>query len=180
MGLPALVLPQRTPRPAGTSATRGRRAPSSGRATEARCRAAFNAFALAVCVLALVGVARVALAAHAFEASFDSTALMSDIKEERLASDKLEADRSALTTPSRIERIAGDTMSMVCPNDVRYVSLLSAQAAAPGRVAEGAAPAVQSGPEDGGLASAVAAAMSMAAGEAQVLLVGDVGLASSR
>ena len=64
-----------------------------------------------------------ALAVQATETSFDAGILREDIKAERLYGDLLEVDKSALTTPSRIEAIAGSTMRMADAADVDYLAL---------------------------------------------------------
>jgi cell division protein FtsL len=131
-----------------------------------------------LCAVAIFALGRVALAVQATEASYEANRIREDIKAERLTGQLLEVDKSALTTPSRIEAIAGSTMRMADADEVCYLAL-------PEEVVE-CAPATEQAPEasevavsekDGGV---VRALMDMAAQEAQVLLVGDVGLASPR
>jgi hypothetical protein len=125
--------------------------------------------------VSIFGLGRVALAVQATETSFDAGQLREDIKAERLHGDLLEVDKSALTTPSRIEAIAGTTMKMADADDVAYLALPEGEAAAAGAVREVAA--TEPGQSEGGVVDAL---MELAAEEAQVLLVGDVGLASPR
>jgi hypothetical protein len=150
-------------------------------------------------VLTVMGIGRVMLTAKAAEASIDAGRLHADIKAERYAGDSLEADRSALATPSRIESIAGESLKMghaptvdylelpplvgevefgadVALEDSPALTLMSDTAAAPSE-----APTVQaSSGGSGKVAAVVASVMELAAGEAHVLLLGDVGLATSR
>ncbi len=182
-----MALPAEAAYAVGAGVRNMRRSSSASRGS-ARTKAAerharvFRASIALMIMAALFSMGRVALAARAVEASFEATRLREDIRAERRAGDRLEADQSALTTPSRIEEIAGAGMRMVTPTDVRYVSVgvdvapsEAEEAVASLEPAESAEPA-----RPGSLARAVAAAMYMAAGEAQVLLVGDVGLTSSQ
>jgi hypothetical protein len=124
------------------------------------------------------------LSARAAEISLHSGELRQDIKSERLAGDLLEVDMSALTTPSRIESIAGATMKMTDAKEVSYMRL-------PTPAPEQDAQVTRSSPEPervseapvghpSGFAALVSSVMDMAAGEAQLMLVGDVGLASAK
>jgi cell division protein FtsL len=131
-----------------------------------------------LCAVAIFALGRVALAVQATEASYEANRIRENIKAERLTGQLLEVDKSALTTPSRIEAIAGSTMRMADADEVCYLAL-------PQEAVE-CAPATEETPdttevavteEDGGVMRAL---MDMAAQEAQVLLVGDVGLASPR
>jgi hypothetical protein len=123
------------------------------------------------------------LSARAAELSIEANDLRKDIKSERLIGDLLEVDCSALTTPSRIESIAGATMKMTDAKAVSYMRLPETTSEAaiaptvpdvPQRVSE--SPVV----EPSGLAYVLSSVMDMAAGEAQMMLVGDVGLASAK
>ncbi|TLM92201.1 MAG: hypothetical protein FDZ75_05910 [Actinobacteria bacterium] len=173
MGLPARKLEDRVERvrpqlrlvPAPQAKSRRRSAAASSAA-----RDLYVAFCILVAVFALFAVGRVWLSAAAAEASIASGKLRQEIKAERFEGDMLEIQASRLATPSRIEAIAGDAMGMGAPAKVCYIDI-----AAP----VGTASAPQSSP-DTGLKKAVSSAMRLAAGEAQVLLVGDVGLTSSR
>lgn len=184
MGLPAIDYRRTT-----TTTRRTQRGSSSSRSTATSSkrpksrkdssRAAFSAACVVLLALAIFGLGRVALTVQATEASYEASQLREDIKAERLAGQLLEVDKSALTTPSRIEAIAGSSMKMADADSVCYLSLPDNAVvcepvpdASPTNAEALAAP-----DEDGGVVEAL---MDMAAEEAQVLLVGDVGLASSR
>ena len=141
----------------------------------------FRLAAVCLVVLAFAGVIRVSLAAHAAEATIDAWQLRAEVKAERLVTRTLEADRSALAAPSRIEAVACQTLNMGRPVTVSYLQLPSQPDASAGSSAgvpvAGTPAAAESGDESRGL---VATLMDLAAGEAQVLLVGDVGLGSLR
>jgi cell division protein FtsL len=159
------------------------RAHTRGR-TEARYGAVFNTCVACLVALTAVGLVRVAIIARAAEMTLSEGALTSRIKDQRIEVDRLEIDASelasidasSLATPSRIEEIAGATMQMGRPSSVRYISLPETD-----EVAADEAPASAS---SAGVASAlgevIGALADMSAGEAQTLLVGDVGLAGSR
>lgn len=184
MGLPALNIERssRSTRPAlrvvpPRVGVRG----NARRATDvARCRAAYNLACVLILGVALFGLGRVMLAAKATEAAIRSGELRTSIKAERLAGDRLEIDRSALTVPSRIESIAGASMEMAEADSVAYMAL---PAAATQAIVETPAPDQRvsdvSVTNATTMAGMLASVMEMAAGEAQVLLVGDVGLAST-
>ena len=150
----------------------------------ARCRHAFTTACFVMALLTLLGLGRVMLSARAAEISLHAGELRKDIKSERLTGDLLEVDMSALTTPSRIESIAGATMKMTDAKEVSYMRMPTAMpeqdvqvtrsAPEPERVSE-----VPVG-NPSGFASLVSSVMNMAAGEAQLMLVGDVGLASAK
>ena len=132
-------------------------------------------FAVIVGVFALLGVGRVWLSVQAAEASIDSGQLRREIKVERYRGDMLEIQQSALATPSRIQAIAGTTMGMTPASSVSYLDLSKVSApVTPGAIADAPRTA------KGGVSTMLAKALDVAAGEAQILLVGDVGLASSR
>ncbi|MDZ4063033.1 MAG: hypothetical protein U1E22_00020, partial [Coriobacteriia bacterium] len=88
-----------------------------------KCKSAYAAYLTIMVALAVAGLGRVALSVEAAETSFEKGVLARDIKAERLEGDLLEVDKSALTTPSRIERIAGSTMEMAAACDVSYLEL---------------------------------------------------------
>jgi cell division protein FtsL len=121
-------------------------------------------------VLVAAGVMRVSLAASAAEASIDAWELRADLKAERLESRVLEADRSSLAAPSRIEAVASQTLNMTRPAQVSYLQLPSAPAQ------EGEEPAAPD--KQGG--KVLATLVDLAASEAHVMLVGDVGLGASQ
>jgi len=133
---------------------------------------------LLMALAAVFGLGRVMLTAQAAESSYEANRLVADIKTERLEGDLLEVDKSALTTPSRIEQIAGRTMCMAEASQVSYLCLPE-EDLEDVEAADDTATALDT-PREDGLASLFASVMEMTAGEAQVLLVGDVGLASSR
>jgi cell division protein FtsL len=149
------------------------------RQEEARARAIFGVFvAVLLCAVALGG-ARVTLIARAAEASITEGRVQAAIKDQRAVTDKLEVDRSSLSTPSRIADIASVSMDMGEPKSVRYISLQegpSASGPASTASGSGAGSTVASTDAVGRLFGAV---MDLSAGEAQSLLVGDLGLAGS-
>jgi len=144
----------------------------------------FRVLALCMVILAMAGVVRVSLAARAAEATIDAWELRSEVKAAQLSIKALEADRSALASPSRIEALACETLSMSKPAEVCYLEypVTDEPAATPEEGAESvraaeASPAPEPAPEEGGLLRTM---MDLAASEAQVLLVGDMGLGSLR
>jgi len=195
MGLPAVDMRHRgapvRPRlrlvPASVAARKPKRTSTARR--DQRCREVFNLACVVMVGLTLFGLGRVMLSARAAETAMESGRIQGDIKAQRLQGDLLEVDKSALATPSRIEGIAGETLKMAVAPAVDYMTLPSApaealptDAAAEG--AENAPPEVSSADVDsgtaGGLAGMLGSIMQMAAGEAEILLVGDAGLASAR
>jgi len=157
-----VVRPQKSP-------VRSRR---TAAAQAAAARSAFRTFALLITLAAVLGMGRVWLSVKAAEASLEANRLRGDIKNERYEGDMLEVRQSALGSPSRIKAIAGSAMGMAPAKKVTYLNLAPrgpAQASA-------AAPSIK----QDGFSRAISGMMDLAAGEAQVLLVGDVGLASSR
>ena len=142
------------------------------RVSHAAAYQSFIFFAVAVALVATLGVGRVWLSVQATQASIDSTRLRQEIKSERYRGDLLEVQQSALATPSRILTIASETLGMAPASSVTYLRI-------PAQVAPEASSDAQSAssPREPGL---LERAMHIAAGEAQVLLVGDVGLASWR
>lgn len=157
----------------------------SGASRRVQARPAANgAFRIAAaCMLILVaaGVMRVSLAAQAAEASIDAWELRSEVKAERQLSRTLEADRSALASPSRIGELASQTLNMTKPAQVCYLEIPEAAVAAP---------AGEDVPVDDGDAGpapvreaarrVVATLTDLAASEAEVLLIGDMGLGTLR
>jgi cell division protein FtsL len=142
--------------------------------SQAAAYQAFIFFAVIVSVVALLGMGRVWLSVQAAQASIDSSRLRNEIKAERYQGDLLEVQQSALATPSRIQTIAGSTMGMAPAVSVKYLDL------GPSDARTGAVPpppGVATGSALGGMVERV---MGVAAGEAQLLLVGDVGLASTK
>jgi len=150
-----------------------RKSPASKRrrVSHAAAYQAFVFFAVSVAAIASLGIGRVWLSVQATQASIDSTRLRQEIKNERYRGDLLEVQQSALATPSRILAIANGTLGMAPATSVTYLRLNG------DRVAQ-AEPA--GGPTNEPEVGMLERAMDIAAGEAQVLLVGDVGLSTSR
>jgi cell division protein FtsL len=168
--------PARAPRPSAHALAHTR-----ARAEEARARSLFTAFVLVfVCAIALGG-ACLSLTTRAAEYSLSENRLLAEIRQQRVAVDQLEVDRSALSTPSRIAGIASSTMSMGEPRSVNYIAASEVSSAEDGAEAAGVPVSAA------GMSSAtrvfervVQAVVDLSAGEAQSLLVGDLGLAGSR
>lgn len=144
--------------------------------SRAAASAVFRAMAVGITILAVAGLARVSFAAQAAEASIDAWELRAQVKAERLAARALEADRSALAAPSRIEAVASQTLNMGRPAQVAYLQLPGSEA---GEAATDAFGTTPSEAESGG-PDLMATLMQLAADEAEVMLVGDVGLGSFR
>lgn len=162
------------PAAAPKSAAASAKARAHGRAAEARAKAAFTAFLAVFAFAVVLGGARVTLVVQAAEAAVVESRVAVAIKAQRAEVDQLEVDKSALSTPSRIAGIAAASMDMGEPESVRYLSVPDAVSQT--RAGTGAA-AAGSGDVVGQLFGAV---MELSAGEAQSLLVGDLGLAGSR
>lgn len=165
-----LRLVETTPARAPRSSTR-----ASVRAAEARARSIFTAFVVVFAFAVMLGGARVTLTARAAEYALTENRLLAEIKEQRVAVDQLEVDRSALSTPSRIAGIASTTMSMGEPRSIKYITTADVEVPADGAASTAGAVA-----PSGALARVVEAVVELSAGEAQSLLVGDLGLAGSR
>lgn len=149
------------------------------RAEEARARSVFTVFICVFLCAVVLGGARVTLIARAAEYSLSENTLLAGIKAQRVTVDQLEVDRNALSTPSRIAGIASATMSMREPRSVKYIS--SSDVAVPGPSAGAAnSSAATVSSASGALQRVVEAVVDLSAGEAQSLLVGDLGLAGSR
>lgn len=160
-----------------TSKTSGPKAKAKTRAKGrvAAHRAAhqtFVFFAVIVIVAAAFGAGRVWLSVQAAQASIDSGRLRSAIKSARYEGDMLEIQKSALATPSRIQSIAREQLRMAPATSVSYLRIDS-RSAKPSPV--DASPSVARS-EPG----VIDALVGMAATQARLLLVGDVGLTSSR
>lgn len=158
-------------RPAAKTTARKR---TSAR-TNAAVFQAFVFFAVVVALVSALGLGRVWLSVQAAQASIDSGKLRQEIKLEQYQGDMLEVQQSALATPSRIQAIAGGTMGMAPAASISYLDMRGDSAPHP----SGTLASVKSVPVNG-LSGAFAKAMEVAASEARVLLVGDIGLASSR
>lgn len=157
---------------------RGGRRRSAARSAAA-ASSAFRVVTVCLLVLACAGVIRVSLAARAAEAAIDAWELQAEVKAERLVTRSLEADRSALAAPSRIEAVACQTLNMTRPAAVAYLELPSeaSGAAADDAVTMASNEQARTGAQGPGVLDTL---MDLAAGEAQVMLVGDVGLGSIR
>ncbi len=134
----------------------------------------FRICCVAMIVLACVGMLRISLAVQAEEAAIDAVSLREDIRTEELTGKSLEADASALKAPSRIEAIAGSALNMTEAQKVTYLDIPADE----GSDAAQAATTKAAATDGSGVSGVVAKVMDLAAGEAQVLLVGDVGLSS--
>jgi cell division protein FtsL len=115
---------------------------------------------------------RVWLSVQATEASTRSSELRMEIKNARYQGDMLEVRQSALGSPSRIRAIASQTMGMIAARKVAMIDI------APETARAGVVPAPKA--ERSGADRVIQSLMDLTAGEAQVLLVGDVGLASAK
>ena len=188
MGLPALkreasaerVRPHLSTVPAAVK-TRSRRTSVRARSDfSPRHRELFRVFAVAALLLAVLGVARIAVTAQAAATSIESAQLRKAIKAERLQGDLLEIQESALATPRRIQEIAGTTMRMSEAGRVCYIQLDGAEVCAPAAGDTASAPGASPGASPEKRAGVVSSVLRAALGEAQLLLLGDVALASSR
>lgn len=166
------------------------------RVADARVRALFTSCVALLIALTGVGLVRVAVVARAAEMTITADKLSREIKAQRIETDELELDRSSLQAPSRIDGIASETMKMGAPASVRYMSIPGEKPADEGRVAVtpattgGIAPVAETpgaetadaaaAPASDAVSAALAAIVKMSAGEAQALLLGDIGLAGSR
>jgi cell division protein FtsL len=130
-------------------------------------------FATLVAVVSALGVARIWVSVRAIEASFEANQLRADIRSERYEGDMLEVRQSALGSPSRIREIAGRAMDMAPANQVTYLQLRE-PAKSESRVSRAGVADIPV------LRKLVAAFKELTAGEAEMLLVGDVGLTSTR
>lgn len=134
----------------------------------------FYGFLGVLALLTLLGLTRVSLAARAAEAAVDADSLRSQIKAAGIEQDALEIDKGVLSTPSRLQEIASGSMHMAEPSQVLVMRMPSA--VEPTEVS----PEPEMTPAALGVREIAGALMDMAAGEAQVLLVGDAGLSSTR
>ncbi len=164
---------------AGRTST-SRPAPHASAREIARCRGLFQTTLVLLVVVMGLGMARVQLTVQATEAALAANALKQDIENERIRSEMLEADRIALATPSRIESIAGVSMGMGAAEEVSYLELPAGEAGEDTELMAQPAATVEPSRSSERVAELLAEVMRMTAGEAQVLLVGDAGLASLR
>jgi cell division protein FtsL len=144
-------------------------------ARAARARVAFWAFMCVLCVSVTLGGVRVAVIAQATRISLSESRLQAAIQAQRFESAQLEVDHSALSSPSRIAGIAASKMKMDAPAPVRYIRLPKVPGAgsSPSRSARSSA-------NGAGDESVLSSLVRISAGQAQSLLVGDLGLAGSR
>ena len=188
MGLPAVrtdVAHRVRPRLALVPKTRSKTRRGGGvpkACHSARCRESFTVFVVVAVLFAGLGVARVALASRAAAISIESGKMRARVEEARFQGDMLEIKLSQLSTPSRIRGIAGKKMRMAPAGLIWYMTIDGAkQGAGKAQSKTGKTDFVDTqkstGRAGGNLLSSI---MHTAAGEAQVLLLGDVGLASSR
>jgi len=186
MGLPALRQEPRSARARTPRLSVVRTAPpkpNRSRSTVAAAqaaRSAFRTFAIVVIITAVLGIGRVYLSVQAAEASMEANRLRGDIKNERYEGDMLEVRQSALGSPSRIRAIAGQAMSMAPAQEVTYLDLQQRPPVTVAGVAADKTVAASVVGRHDGAAGFVARMMDLTAGEAQVLLVGDIGLTSSK
>lgn len=169
-------------RPARVSAAR-KPARASARTREGRCRAVFSTTMMILVALAAVGLVRVAVLARAAEMTMSESSLMKQLKSQRIETDRLEIEGSSLATPSRIEQIAGAAMQMGRPASVRYITMPVASPATSAATGSNDLPETEDDSAPSGaqrVAAALSALADMSVGEAQSLLVGDLGLAGSR
>lgn len=184
MGLPAV---RRDAAPATRPRLRlvppAKRAPrrNSKAASAQAARRNFTMFAIVVVVVSLLGIGRVWLSVEAAQASADASRLRDSIRAERYKGDMLEVRQSALGSPARIRKIAGKAMDMAPADNVSYLDLstLGAKKNSGSQKATGSA-RVSEASVAGALDGVISKMMNLAAGEAEVLLVGDVALASGR
>lgn len=137
-----------------------------------------RALAVSFAILALSGVVRITLATQATEANLNAWALRSQLDAEEQTTRDLEADVSALADPARIEQLASETLKMGRPDQVSYITIAGTAAPAGAESITGAAANVASGTSDSD--DLVATLLDLAACEAQVMLVGDMGLGSGQ
>jgi cell division protein FtsL len=141
-------------------------------AQHAAARQAFVFFAVLVVVVAVLGAGRVWLSVQAAQASLDCGKLRVAIKAARYEGDMLEIQRSALSSPSRIQAAAVGQLGMGPATSVSYLNIDSRKSP---EVA-----AVPSNPQGPKRPAMFETLMGIAVAQARMLLVGDVGLASSR
>ncbi|MBI5231993.1 MAG: hypothetical protein HY876_07500 [Coriobacteriales bacterium] len=173
-----------------------RRTVSTSRAPRTVGRNLFAVFALCMAAVSAVGVGRVAMSAAAAQVSLESAELRKEIKSARYEGDMLEVQMSALAAPSRVRKLANNDLSLSEPKSVSYLGLDGskeprARKATSAKKKRGAKKAAASSKNKraapkrtsdagSGVDAFMAEFMDIAAGEAQILMVGDVGLAASR
>jgi cell division protein FtsL len=178
MGLPAVKREvrqtTRTPRLRVVDQhTRPARAPQSARKPErGAAYQAFVFFATLVIVVAGLGVGRVWLSVQAAQASIDCGKLQTAIKQARYQGDMLEIQASALSSPSRVQAIAQGQLGMAPATSVSYLKITPDKTGVVAQVTP--APVTVARP------AMLDTLVGVAAAQARMLLVGDVGLASTR
>jgi cell division protein FtsL len=181
MGLPALKEQPRQAarrphlrvvRPGTKKAKKPAGGAQRGIAAHRAAHQAFVFFAVVVVVAAVFGVGRVWLSVQAAEASIDCGKLRSAIKTARYEGDMLEIQKSALATPSRVQAIAVGQLGMAPATSVSYLRIDSSKSP----VAQKVEPPVTAAASPAILDTLIG----IAAAQARMLLVGDVGLSSSR
>lgn len=153
------------PRKAPRSSTR----PSARSASSAK--RAYMSFVVLVGVVALLGIGRVWLSAAAAQTSIKAESLQGQIAAAQNEGNMLEVRKSALATPSRVKALAAQSLGMAPPSSSSSLDLASVP------IGTGSSSTVASG-GSGVVTGMLAKAMSVTAGEAQQLLVGDVGLST--
>ncbi len=141
-------------------------------AQHAAARQAFVFFAVIVVVVALLGAGRVWLSVQAAQASLDCSKLQTAIKSARYEGDMLEIQKSVLSSPSRIQATAVGQLGMGPATSVRYLRIDSKESPKVAQV-----PATPKAAEHPAMFETL---MGIAVAQARMLLVGDVGLSSSR
>ena len=133
---------------------------------------AFVFFATVVAVVAVLGVGRIWLSVQAAEASIDCGKLQTEIKAARYEGDMLQIQASALSSPSRVQAMAQGQLGMAPATSVSYMKITSD--------GDQKVAVVDTPPQASTRPAMVDSLVRVAAAEARMLLVGDVGLASSR
>ncbi len=129
-----------------------------------------------------LGIARVALSSRAAAVSIESGRMRAKVKEARFVGDSLQIKISQLATPARIRAIAGKKMKMAPAAGIWYLTIEGSEKEKPAAKGSTGASAGKNVAKTGKKAgdTLLSAILHTAAGEAQVLLLGDVGLSSSR
>ena len=179
MGLPAL---KQEPRPVArrphlrvvTSATKttARKPSASRQRARGAAYQAFVFFGVVVAVIAVLGAGRVWMSVQAAQASIECGKLQTAIKAARYEGDMLEIQASALSTPSRVQGVAQGQLGMGPATSVSYLKI-APDSSAPVVLAETV-------PQESERPAVLERLVGVAAAEARILLVGDVGLASSK
>ena len=151
---------------------RARKSSPLRQAEHAAAYQAFVFFATVVAVVAILGVGRIWLSVQAAEASIDCGKLQMAIKAARYEGDMLQIQASALSSPSRVQSMAQGQLGMAPATSVSYMKITSDNGE---KVA-----VVDTPPPASARPAVLDTLVGVAAAEARMLLVGDVGLASSR